>query len=83
MLSADGPDDWPEEWAGAEDEGEELAAEELEELFNVYYQGEKIKKRLISGKGTGKGKGKAVKKAGQCRDCQAYGHWSGDPERPK
>eukprot|EP00972_Heterocapsa_arctica_P102323 15076689-Heterocapsa_arctica.AAC.1 len=34
MLSADGPDDWPEEWAGAE-EGEELAAEEVDELMST------------------------------------------------
>eukprot|EP00972_Heterocapsa_arctica_P027500 4043922-Heterocapsa_arctica.AAC.1 len=64
MLSADGPDDWPEEWTRAEEEGEELAAEEVDELLRVYYQGEKAKKRLISGKGKGKGKGKAVKKTG-------------------
>eukprot|EP00972_Heterocapsa_arctica_P052689 7754742-Heterocapsa_arctica.AAC.1 len=64
MLSADGPDDWPQEWAGAEEEGEELGAEEVDALLHVYYQGEKAKKILISGKGKGKGKGKAVKKTG-------------------
>eukprot|EP00972_Heterocapsa_arctica_P069412 10257106-Heterocapsa_arctica.AAC.1 len=43
------------------------------------------KKRLDSKKGSkgrGKGKGVPVKKTGQCRDCQADGHWSGDPECP-
>eukprot|EP00972_Heterocapsa_arctica_P112531 16432327-Heterocapsa_arctica.AAC.1 len=43
-----------------------------------------MKKLKSKGKGGGKGgKGKPVKKTGQCRDCQAYGHWSGDPECPK
>eukprot|EP00972_Heterocapsa_arctica_P078019 11504805-Heterocapsa_arctica.AAC.1 len=55
----------------------------MDELLAIYYQGMKAKKRLIRSKGKGKGKGKPIKKTGQCRDFQAYGHWSGDPECPK
>eukprot|EP00972_Heterocapsa_arctica_P079545 11723202-Heterocapsa_arctica.AAC.1 len=54
-------------------------------LLATYYQGQMAEKKLDSRKGKGKGKGKGVpvKKTGQCRGCQAYGHWSGDPECPK
>eukprot|EP00972_Heterocapsa_arctica_P104474 15395749-Heterocapsa_arctica.AAC.1 len=37
----------------------------------------------ITTTGKGKGEGKPVEKTGQCWDCQAYGHWSGDPDYPK
>eukprot|EP00972_Heterocapsa_arctica_P044563 6577256-Heterocapsa_arctica.AAC.1 len=57
----------------------------MDVLLAIYFQGQMAKKRLMGNKGRGKGRSKPVpvKKTGQSRDCQAYGHWSGDPECPK
>eukprot|EP00972_Heterocapsa_arctica_P027504 4044123-Heterocapsa_arctica.AAC.1 len=56
----------------------------MDELLAIYFQLPRPEgQEALDRKGQRQGKGKPVKKTGPCRDCQAHGHWSGNPERPK
>eukprot|EP00972_Heterocapsa_arctica_P073613 10870432-Heterocapsa_arctica.AAC.1 len=68
-------------WDDDAHDGEEPPTEEeMDIILATFYQGQMAKKRLMGSKKVKcKGKGVPVKKTGQCRGCQAYGHWSGDP----